>query len=202
VSAARRRDGRFDAAIELHDPDGHPILLGHGFELGPEAVCATRPLSVLRLGHVLLTVRDTSRAHDFYTRVLGFALSDWVYITEEIRLCFLRVNERHHTLALAPCAPGASPRLQHVMVEVETLDDVMRTYHHARAQGAPIGMGPGKHPNCHTIHCYLQTPGGFAVEFGWGHRRLDPAHRPLVFPAGTPVDVWGGDIQSAEFSVG
>ena len=34
-------------------------------------------------------------------------------------------------------------------------------------------MGPGRHPNCQTVHVYAQTPGGFAVEFGWGHRRLN-----------------------------
>jgi 3,4-dihydroxy-9,10-secoandrosta-1,3,5(10)-triene-9,17-dione 4,5-dioxygenase len=135
--------------------------------------------------------------------VLGFRLSDWVYVSDAIRLCFLRVNTRHHALALMPCAPGMAPRLQHVMVEVETLDDVMRSFHHARTHGAPIGMGPGKHPNCETVHCYVPTPGGFALEFGYGHRRVDDAaHQPVIFPSGTPVDVWGGDVQSPQFLLG
>ncbi|MBI3328912.1 MAG: VOC family protein [Nitrospinae bacterium] len=200
AECAQRRAAGF---IELQDPDGHPLALGYGFELSQAPVRFTRNLSVLRTGHVLLTVEDTQRAHDFYTSVLGFRLSDWVYVTDEIRLCFLRVNPRHHTLALAPCSPGAKPRLQHIMVEVEALDDVMRTYHSIRGKGGPIGMGPGKHPNCETIHTYVPTPGGFAIEFGWGHRRLDDArHQPTIFPVGTPVDVWGGDIQSEEFVLG
>jgi 2,3-dihydroxybiphenyl 1,2-dioxygenase len=203
VAAAQCAQRRLVEAIELRDPDGHAVALGYGFEMAQEPVRYTRPLSVLRLGHVLLTVADTKRAHDFYTGVLGFRLSDWVYVTDDLRLCFLRVNPRHHALALAPCAPGARPRLQHVMVEVESLDDVMRSYHHARLRGAPIGMGPGKHPNCGTIHCYLPTPGGFAIEFGYGHRRLDDAlHQPVIYPAGTPVDIWGGDIRSPEFTLG
>jgi 2,3-dihydroxy-p-cumate/2,3-dihydroxybenzoate 3,4-dioxygenase len=99
--------------------------------------------------------------------------------------------------------PGKSPRLQHVMLEVASLDDVMRSYHFLRTHKAPIGMGPGRHPNCQTVHVYTQTPGGFAVEFGWGHRRLDDAtYQPVVFPSGTPVDLWGGDVQSAEFELG
>lgn len=203
VSAAQCAQRRLVDAIELRDPDGHCLVLGFGFEMAQEPVRYTRPLSVLRLGHVLLTVSDTTRAHDFYTGVLGFKLSDWVHVTDDIRLCFLRVNPRHHTLALGPCAPGAQPRLQHVMVEVESLDDVMRSYHHARLRGAPIGMGPGKHPNCETIHVYTQTPGGFAIEFGYGHRRLNDAmHQPVIYPAGTPVDIWGGDVQSPEFTIG
>ena len=203
VDAAQCARRRLVEAIELRDLDGHCVVLGYGFEIAQEPARYTRPLSVLRLGHVALTVSDTRRAHDFYTSVLGFKLSDWVYVTDDIRLCFLRVNARHHTLALLPCAPGAKRRLQHMMVEVESLDDVMRSYHHARTRGAPIGMGPGKHPNCETVHCYVQTPGGFAIEFGHGHRRLNDAmHQPVIYPAGTPVDIWGGDVQSPEFTIG
>lgn len=205
------RQGRPDECVERHvadfiefnDPDGHPLALSHGFETAKEPVRYTRELNVLGLGHVLLTVKDTQRSHDFYTSVLGFRLSDWILIDDNIRLCFLRCNARHHSIAFAPCMPGKTPRLQHVMLEVESLDDVMRSYHFLRAHKAPIGMGPGRHPNCQTVHVYAQTPGGFAVEFGWGHRRLDDAtHQPIVYPAGTPVDIWGGDIQSPEFELG
>jgi 2,3-dihydroxybiphenyl 1,2-dioxygenase len=189
--------------IEFKDPDGHPLALSYGFEIDKEPVRYTRDLNIAGLGHVLLTVKDTQRSHDFYTTLLGFRLSDWVCIDDNIRLCFLRCNDRHHSIAFAPCMPGKAPRLQHVMLEVASLDDVMRTYHYLRTRGAPIGMGPGRHPNCQTVHVYVQTPAGFAVEFGWGHRRLDDAsHQPIVYPSGTPVDIWGGDIQSPEFELG
>ena len=189
--------------IEFADPDGHTLALCYGFQTELSPPRYTREVKVLRLGHALLTVRDIQRSHDFYTGILGFRLSDWVIVAENIRLCFLRCNARHHSLAFAPCMPGKSPRLQHVMFEVESLDDVMRSYHFLRAHQAPIGMGPGKHPNCQTVHVYAQTPGGFAVEFGWGHRRLHEAsYEPVVYPIGTPVDIWGGAIQSPEFELG
>jgi 2,3-dihydroxybiphenyl 1,2-dioxygenase len=189
--------------IEFADPDGHALALSYGFEMAAEPLRYTREVTVLGLGHVLLTVKDPQRSHDFYTGLLGFRLSDWVNVSENIRLCFLRCNERHHSMAFAPCMPGKSPRLQHIMLEVESLDDVMRTYHFLRTRQAPIGMGPGKHPNCQTVHVYVQTSGGFAVEFGWGHRRLDDAnHHPVVYPIGTPIDVWGGEVRSPEFELG
>ena len=188
--------------IEFKDPDGHGLALAYGFEIDKAPVRYSRDLNVVRLGHVLLTVKDTQRSHDFYTGVLGFRLSDWVCIDDNIRLCFLRCNERHHSLAFAPCMPGKTPRLQHAMFEVESLDDVMRSYHFLRIHNAPIGMGPGRHPNCQTVHVYVQTPGGFAVEFGWGQRRLAATHEPVVYPSGSPVDIWGGDIQSPEFELG
>ena len=126
-----------------------------------------------------------------------------VHYTRDLNVLRLRCNARHHTMAFAPCMPGKTPRLQHVMLEVDSLDDVMRSYHFLRIHKAPIGMGPGRHINCQTVHVYVQTPGGFAVEFGWGHRRLDDAtHQPVVYPPGSPVDVWGGDIQSSEFELG
>jgi extradiol dioxygenase len=189
--------------IQFKDPDGHPLALSYGFGVEKTPVSYTRDVNVVGFGHVLLTVKDTQRSHDFYTGLLGFRLSDWVYIDDNIRLCFLRCNARHHSIAFAPCMPGKSPRLQHVMLEVESLDDVMRAYHFLRVHKAPIGMGPGRHPNCQTVHVYVQTPAGFAIELGWGHRRLDDAtHEPIVYPDGTPVDIWGGDVQSAEFELG
>jgi len=189
--------------IEFTDPDGHHLALAYGFKTDKDPERYTRDLNVLGLGHVLLTVNDTQRSHDFYTSVLGFRLSDWVLVDENIRLCFVRCNARHHSMAFAPCMPGKAPRLQHVMLEVESLDDVMRSYHFFRLHKAPIGMGPGRHPNCQTVHVYVQTPGGFAVEFGWGHRRLDDAtYEPVIYPPGSPIDVWGGDIQSSEFQLG
>lgn len=202
-SAKACGERRVSAFAEFDDPDGHRIVLGHGFAPAETPARFNRELSVLRTGHVLLTVADTARTCDFYTGTLGFRLSDWVYIDEPIKICFLRVNARHHAFAAAPHAPGAKPRLQHIMVEVESLDDVMRTYHHVRAKGGPIGMGPGKHANCQTVHVYVPTPGGFAVEFGYGHRRVDDQrHQPTVYDIGTPVDVWGGGVQSEEFQLG
>jgi hypothetical protein len=36
--------------------------------------------------------------------------------------------------------PGKSPRLQHVMLEVESLDDVMRSYHFLRSPLSRSGL--------------------------------------------------------------
>jgi hypothetical protein len=72
--------------VELKDPDGYPLALSYGFEIGKEPVRYTRELNLTGLGHVLLTVKDTQRSHDFYTGVLGFRLSDWVCIDDHIRI--------------------------------------------------------------------------------------------------------------------
>ena len=30
----------------------------------------------------------------------------------------------------------------------------------------------------------------------------DDAHQPIEYPVGSPIDMWGGDIQSPEFELG
>ena len=95
--------------IEFKDPDGHPLALSYGFEIDERARAYTRELNVTGLGHVLLTVKIPSDPTTFTPAVLGFRLSDWVCIDDHIRLCFLRCNARHHSIAFAPCMPGKSP---------------------------------------------------------------------------------------------
>jgi 3,4-dihydroxy-9,10-secoandrosta-1,3,5(10)-triene-9,17-dione 4,5-dioxygenase len=89
TECAERQIGEF---IEFTDPDGHTLALTYGFKPREDPVQYTRELRVVGLGHVLLTVADTQRAHDFYTGVLGFRLSDWVNIDEHVRLCFLTLQ--------------------------------------------------------------------------------------------------------------
>ena len=112
-SPKERAERRVTDFIEFNDPDGHALALSYGFEVDKDPVRYTRDLSVLRLGHVLLTVADTQRSHGFYTGVLGFRLSDWINIDDHIRLCFLRCNERHHSMASCPriisCAYARRP---------------------------------------------------------------------------------------------
>jgi len=182
-----RRVARF---FEVTDPSGFRVELACGPQRLDAPVAFTRPLTVVGPGHILLTVDDVDREVEFYRDLLGFQLSDYITLQPPHRIAFLRCNERHHTLALAPRDPAKTPRLQHFMFEVATLDDVMRTYHFARSQ---IGMGPGRHGNCGTVHVYIQTPFGFAVEYGWGHRRIDDAtHRVVSYSAAEGIDLWGG----------
>ena len=49
----------------------------------------------------------------------------------------------------------------------------------------------------------MRLPGSFAIEYGWGHQRLDDArHQPTIYQAGTPVDIWSGRVQSEDFVLG
>ena len=182
-----RKVARF---FEVTDPSGFRVELACGPQRLNTPVAFTRPLNIVGPGHILLTVDDIDREVEFYRDLLAFKVSDYMELHPPLRAAFIRCNERHHTLALAPRSPAKAPRLQHFMFEVASLDDVMRTYHFAHSQ---VGMGPGRHGNCHTVHVYIQTPFGFAIEYGWGHRRIDDAtHQVVTYSAHEAIDLWGG----------
>src|SRR5499427_7797479 len=99
------------------------------------------PFRIGKLGHVVLNVRDVERSARFYTRVLGFRISD-VYPEEMVPggMVFMRMNADHHGIALVGGMPGPAEKreLHHVAFEVDTLDEVFRARKHLRERGVPL----------------------------------------------------------------
>jgi len=166
--------------VKFTDPDGLSCELYYGptqhFEkpfLSPRGITSFVAGS-LGLGHIVLRTEDVDKSLSFYCDVLGFRLSDHIRI-DVLRstLPFLHCNPRHHSLAFGPFA--APKRLLHFMVQAENLDDVMKTFYVAQERNVPIASDIGKHTNDHMISCYLTTPSGFEVEFGFGAREINDA---------------------------
>ena len=137
-----------------------------GFHTGEEGV-----------GHVVLTVPDADAMMTFYRDVLGFRISDYIEflrVDTLVNMAFLHCNPRHHSLAFMQL-PAAQRRLSHLMLEVNALDDVGRTYTLCEREGVPIAMTLGRHTNDDMFSFYMVSPSGFAVEYGWGGRIVDDA---------------------------
>src|SRR6266850_6605212 len=98
---------------------------------------AGNPIRVQKIGHVGLYCRDLPRMVEFYTRVLGFQVSD----VNEKGMTFLRFGADHHSLVLARAAeaeaPGKPTVLQQIAMEVADLDTLKRIRAYLVAQGAP-----------------------------------------------------------------
>lgn len=147
------------------------------------------------VGHVVLASEKIDEIRDFYTRLLGFRLSDTIGmpISPDFTLLleFYHCNPRHHTLALAPMP--APKRLHHFMVEMATLDDVGFAMDRIGECGVKQTLTLGKHSNDQMVSFYAATPSGFEVEVGtagievhdeawrvthhevismWGHKRV------------------------------
>ncbi len=128
------------------------------------------------LGHMVLTIADQEAAEAFYMQGLGMLLSDYIVLgppERQLTLTFLHCNPRHHTLALAPVP--ASKRLNHIMLQVASLDDVGCALDAAQAEGVRISTSLGKHSNDRMISFYMQTPSGFDIEYGYGGIEIDDA---------------------------
>jgi 3,4-dihydroxy-9,10-secoandrosta-1,3,5(10)-triene-9,17-dione 4,5-dioxygenase len=187
------------------DPAGNRHELALGFVTGFERFHS--PAGVpgfitgeLGYGHMVLPAPNIAETRAFMMDVMGFGLSDILTHRPlgpggpEQRIDFMHCgNGRHHSLALFE---GEVPSgCVHLMVEVESMDEVGRAYDRMLKSGARLMTTLGKHTNDHMTSFYVATPGGFALEYGYGGRTID-WDRHTVFES-TSVSLWGHD-----FSVG
>jgi 3,4-dihydroxy-9,10-secoandrosta-1,3,5(10)-triene-9,17-dione 4,5-dioxygenase len=187
------------------DPSGnrHELALGYvtPFEVfqSPAGVSGF-VTGDLGLGHAVLPAPRIAETRQFLGDVLGLGLSDILVHRPlgpggpEQRIDFLHcANGRHHSLALFE---GEVPSgCVHLMVEVASLDDVGRAYDRMLASGGRLMATLGKHTNDHMTSFYFESPGGFAIEYGFGGRTLDWDRHTVC--ESTSVSLWGHD-----FSVG
>jgi 3,4-dihydroxy-9,10-secoandrosta-1,3,5(10)-triene-9,17-dione 4,5-dioxygenase len=139
------------------------------------------------VGHGVLMVPDADEAYDFYVNLLGFRLSD-VIAAGPMKLNFTSPSPRHHTVAFGGF-PGVTPGLQHLMLQVDSIDMVGRALDRVYDSGTPLQSGLGRHTNDHMLSFYCLSPSGLAIEYGWGGREIDSAtHTTGYYDA---VSFWG-----------
>lgn len=139
-----------------------------------------------RLSHIVLNSTATTDSLAFYTEVLGFSVSDTY---ERDLMVFLRCNELHHCVVLAP---GEWTSLNHVAFEVASGDEVMKSLGRMRKAGFDTIWGPGRHGPGGNVFCYFTDPVGNVIEYTAELLELDEDWEPQVW-ARTPenADVWG-----------
>lgn len=180
-TTAEAETRRVVGLIKFADPSGTPIEVFYGpmqrFDapfISPRAISGF-VTGVMGLGHIVLAVNDVEESIHFYRDVLGMRISDFVQVQREpgqnMRMAFFHCNPRHHSLAFMAATPRK--RLNHVMLQVQSLNDVGSTYDLCQEQEIPIMRGLGRHTNDHMVSFYLRTPSGFQVEYGWGGREVD-----------------------------
>lgn len=139
---------------------------------------------IRKIGHVVLRAADLQRSVDFYTRVLGFRVSD-TYPESMVAggMVFLRCNADHHGIALVGGmpAPSAQRELHHLAFEVESLDEVFLARKALRDAGVKI-VFEGRRRAGVQIAVEFLDPDGHNLEIYWG---LDQVGEDgIVRPAG------------------
>lgn len=126
------------------------------------------------VGHVAITTRHPQAMQAFWREVFDARISD--YIEDRIDginldFTFLRLNERHHSIATASTRGVRLDPLRtcihHMNLQAASLDDVTQAYLRCRAMGCEIANSIGQHPNDKELSFYVATPSGFEIELGW-----------------------------------
>jgi 3,4-dihydroxy-9,10-secoandrosta-1,3,5(10)-triene-9,17-dione 4,5-dioxygenase len=178
--------------VHVADPAGTALELFYGptcdYSFSSPVAGQAFVAGPLGVGHFNLFVTEQPACFDFYTRVLGFRLSDYIRFGAEASLQFLRCNRRHHSIAIVDM--GGITGLQHMLVELGTIDDVGRALDRARRAGIEITSSLGRHRNDGMLSFYMRSPGGFDIEVGCDGLLLDDSWSANEFCEG---DVWGHD---------
>lgn len=148
------------------------------------------------MGHVAIATKKPHQMRGYYSTVFDARLSD--YIDETIsglkfKIRFLRVNERHHTVAIAsvnrlPINPIRT-RIQHLNIQVAELDDMTTSYQRVKDLGFQMALSVGQHTNDKELSYYAMTPSGFEWEVGWNPIVVDENTWEPTTHQG--ISIWG-----------
>ena len=171
-------DRKVAEIMTLKDPSGIPVELFHGPSLDPHLPFypARRRFGKFvtgeaGLGHLLIRHGGVEETYQFY-KLLGMRGETEFRVPvpgadEPIGGRFMHCNHpgaREHTIAFGLPSEKAC---NHLMLEVDTLEDLMTTYELAKASEYPIMIDLGRHANDDAFSFYFKTPSGFAFEVSY-----------------------------------
>lgn len=178
------------AFIGFKDPSGNSIELVVRPERLGRRYFPTRDAGITGFSHVGLNSTNPRRDEAFWTKVCNARVSDRIG-----DIALMRVNAIHHTVALAP---AAGPGIQHINHQVQSNDDVLRSYYHLSEQRVPIVFGPGRHPTSGARFLYFKGPDGMVFEYSVGVDEIEDeaTHRPRQFGfEPSSLCMWGSKSQ-------
>jgi catechol 2,3-dioxygenase-like lactoylglutathione lyase family enzyme len=184
-------------AMTFADPKGTIIeLFATSTAVGTNQPAAG--IGPLKLGHLAFCVADPRAMAEFYARVLGFRVSDWI----EDWFVFMRCGPDHHTVNFVR---GKTAKMHHIAFELKDWAHVQAACDLLGRNNIQLIWGPGRHGPGHNIYTYHRNPDDQIVElFTELDKMLDeslgyfdprPWHRdhpqvPKVW-TGPARDIWG-----------
>jgi catechol 2,3-dioxygenase-like lactoylglutathione lyase family enzyme len=152
----------------------------------------------LKLGHVAFVVRDPQATAEFYERVMGFRVSDWIGDF----FVFMRCNTDHHTVNFIR---GENIKMHHIAFELKDFSHLQGSCELLGQKQIPIIWGPLRHGPGHNVATYHRAHDDHVVEFfceldqmfdeelGYFEPRpwhRDQPQRPKVWTPGH-TSIWG-----------
>lgn len=184
-------------ALALQDPKGTVIEVYAEQKPVTEKRASVPGIGPFKLGHLAFVVEDPKKYAEFYAKVLGFRVSDWIADW----FVFMRCGPDHHTLNFVR---GKTTKMHHVAFEVRDTSQLIAACDLLGSKKIPIIWGPGRHGPGHNVYIYHRNPDDQIIEtFTELDKMLDeklgcfdprPWHgdrpqKPKVWTM--PTDVWG-----------
>jgi 2,3-dihydroxy-p-cumate/2,3-dihydroxybenzoate 3,4-dioxygenase len=155
---------RVQAMLAFADPNNNKVeLVYRPHETGIRYFPA-RDAGITEFGHFGMHTREGEREIRFWTEVMSARVSDMIGVG-----ALLRIDEVHHKIALFPSDKDG---IQHVNFQVESVDDVMRSWYFLKENDVPIVFGPGRHPTSTAIFLYFMGPDKRVYEYSSGVKRI------------------------------
>lgn len=180
--------------IGFKDPTGNQIELVWRPMMSSKRYHGERDAGITGFSHVGLCTTDAARDEAFWTTVCNARVSDRIGDA-----ALLRIDEVHHTIALFPTNRAG---IQHINHQVETGDDVMRSFNFLSERQIPMVFGPGRHPTSSARFLYFEGPNGMVFEYSSGVRNISDEllYRERQFPFDPKgFCEWGAKPQIKEF---
>jgi catechol 2,3-dioxygenase len=204
AGSQERGQGR---ALRVQDPSGLPIeffcemeqreRLLQRFEL-------YRGAHIMRLDHFNCQVPDVQAATDWWTKSMGFAISEYTVADplpgadgpnqpDRLWAAWLHRKQNVHDLALMN---GIGPRLHHIGVWLQDTHSVLRACDILAALGmsGAIERGPGRHGLSNAFFLYLRDADNNRIELYTSDYIIpDPDFQPIRWTLSDPrrATFWG-----------
>ncbi|MGD9925540.1 MAG: VOC family protein [Pseudorhodoplanes sp.] len=185
---------RVRSFIAFQDPTGNRIELVWRPAYSGRRYHGERDAGITGFSHIGLCTTDAARDEAFWTQVCNARVSDRIGDA-----ALLRIDAIHHTIALFPTD---RPGIQHINHQVETGDDVMRSFNFLTERQVPVVFGPGRHPTSSARFLYFEGPDGMVFEYSSGVREIadELLYRERQFPFDPKgFCQWGAKPQIKEF---
>jgi 2,3-dihydroxy-p-cumate/2,3-dihydroxybenzoate 3,4-dioxygenase len=185
---------RVKSFIGFTDPTGNNIELVWRPAYSSRRYHGERDAGITGFSHIGLCTTDAARDEAFWTKVCNARVSDRIGDA-----ALLRIDEVHHTIALFPTNRAG---IQHINHQVESGDDVMRSFNFLSERQVPMVFGPGRHPTSSARFLYFEGPDGMVFEYSSGVRSIadELLYRERQFPFGPKgFCEWGAKPEIKEF---
>jgi catechol 2,3-dioxygenase-like lactoylglutathione lyase family enzyme len=184
--------------LSFADPKGTTVeLFNEWGTIGNDAQVAG--VGALKLGHVAFVVNDPKVMAEFYSKVLGFRISDWIGDF----FVFMRCNADHHAVNFIS---GKNIKMHHIAFELKDFSHLQTACDLFGERKIPIIWGPVRLGPGHNIAAFHRDHDDWVVEFyaeldqikdeALGYFDPRPWHRdipqrPKVWDAKEVAYIWG-----------